>query len=99
MLYRNTVRLALTELQKQGKMEQADLDTFDSICKRMDKGPESANDTEKKYGKENPPVAMMKFWQKHQDKGLHDMLQNKNGWLTVMAKNDPTAKKYREKFD
>lgn len=98
MLYRDTVKLALKELQKQGKMEQSDIDTFDSICKRMDKGPETADITKKKYKDENPPVAMMKFWQTHQHKGLHDMLQNKDGWLTVTAKTDITARKYRDKF-
>lgn len=79
-------------------MKSEDIGKFDTICKRMDHGPESADDTDKKHEKISPPVAMMKFWQEHQAKGLNDMLQNKNGWLTVAAKNSKTVKSYREKF-
>lgn len=99
-LYRDTVRLALIELKNQGRIGQESVDKFNILCKRFDHGIESADEVEKKYGKNNSaPAEMMRFWQDHCDKGLHELLQNNNGWLTKMARENETARKYREQFD
>ena len=98
MVYRDTVRLALIELKNQGKIPQDALDTFNTICSRFDHGIESPEVTEKKYGKNPPPKAMMEFWQKYQHLWLHEMLQNNDGWITKMAKENSTVKKYREQL-
>ena len=66
MLYRDTVKLALEDLIKDGRIPADALKEFESICERLDHGPEDAKDTEKKYNKIHPPMAMMKFWQKYQ---------------------------------
>lgn len=93
--YRDTVRLALQDLVHQGKIESKALSDFDSISSRLINGPENTEVTDKKYGKVSPPMAMMQFWQKYHDKGLHDMLQAKNGWLTMKQKEgNETARKY-----
>jgi hypothetical protein len=60
----------------------------------LDHGPEDAKVTEKKYNKVHPPMAMMKFWQKYQGRGLNDMLQGQNGWLINKSKSDPTVLAY-----
>ncbi len=39
---------------------------------------------------------MMNFWQKYQSKGLHDMLQNTNGWLTKVSSENEATKKYKD---
>ncbi len=98
MLYRDTVRLALQELERQWKIKSEDIAEFDRICKRFDHGPESADVVDKKYNKVTAPVAMMKFWQDHCNTGLSDMLQNKDGWLTAKAKSDKTVERYRNKL-
>ncbi len=94
-LYRETVRLALAEMRDRGKINQWAIDEFNGICARMDNGPESQDESEKKYGKVNPPGAMMEFWKKYQGKWLSDMLQGHDGWLTVASKKNATVAKYR----
>ena len=51
MLYRDTVRVALIELKNQGRVGQEAVDEFNGICKRFDHGIESADESDKKYGK------------------------------------------------
>lgn len=97
-LYRDTVRLALIEMKNQGKVGQDAIDSFNTICTRFDNGPESQDTTDNKYGKVNPPRAMMQFWQKYSSKGLHDMLQGHDGWIIKMAKENDTVRKYRDQL-
>lgn len=62
-VYRETVRLALKQLEKDGKVNTGALDTFNKICERLENGPEDTKITDSKYNKESPAAAMMKFWQ------------------------------------
>ena len=50
-LYRETVRLALGEMRDRGKVDQSAIDEFNILCDGMDHGPESAEQSDKKYGK------------------------------------------------
>lgn len=66
-IYRETVRLALKDLIKQGKIKDGGaIDEFNAICKRLENGPEDTEITESKYKKTPPAKAMMDFWQKYQ---------------------------------
>lgn len=64
----------------------------------MDHGPEDTKITDNKYDKISPPKAMMFFWQKYCDQGLHDMLQGHDGWITKMAGENSTVEKYRTRL-
>ncbi len=98
-LYRNTVRLALHDLAKQGRVSANAVSEFDSICDRMLNGPEDKKITDGKYKWETPATAMMKFWQANQGRWLHDMLQGQNGWLVKRAWNkNVTVKWYQDKL-
>jgi hypothetical protein len=89
--YKEVVRLALTELENNGKIPKGALKEFDGICSRF------GYTGEKRDSKDKPALDMMEFWQKYQGKWLHDLLQNNNWWLTKMAKSDnESVKKYRE---
>ena len=94
MLYRDTVKLALEDLIKDGRIPADALEEFESICKRLDHWPEDAEETANKYWKVHPPMAMMKFWQKYQGRWLHDMLQGQNGWLISKSEENQTVSKY-----
>lgn len=55
--------------------------------------------TEGKYNGIPPAMAMMNFWQKYQGRGLHDMLQGNNGWMTKKSRDgDETVKAYQNRL-
>lgn len=82
-LYRDTMRLALVELARQGKIGAEKISQFDDILSRFAHGPETeANEKMRKkrsqegdYDSMKAPFAMMQFWKDTCNTGLHEMMQ------------------------
>ncbi len=87
-VYKETVKLALQHIW--GKFL---VDEFNKLCKNL------AFDQDNPKKTKWAALAMMKFWQENSDKGLHDILQGQNGWLTAKAESgDATVKEYLKIF-
>jgi hypothetical protein len=98
LIYRDTMRLAVSHLISKWKMSEEDLKEMNAIIDRMDNWPEDQDTTDKQYKKINPPAAMADWWQKHCNSGLSDMMQGNNNWLVGAAMENQTVRDYRKQL-
>lgn len=73
--YAATMRLALEDLGEKNGLWHSLANEFDTIKAKFEFDHNDPKKTEDAW------IELTKFWQKWQDKGLHDMLQWHNGWL------------------